>query len=386
MLASSIAGAAGVLIEPTAMKRFTFAAVSMIAVLRPACAQDRSDQPAMPNDLVHAMATSSKGALAIRAVQGTEGGPPVAGDPVEVVVFHRNQAVKQVSATLDERGMVIINDLPVSIGIRALVRVRHAGVVYQDAGPLMNDGNPRASMEITVNEITDDPPPWRIKVRQAAAAVVSNGIDVAETVVVENPVDKTWIGEPADAQGRRATVRLTLPDDAVEVELIQGFHGWCCSAYVPPVLTVQMPMMPGQTNFKFAYKIPVRHGASSLLVSSAVPTEHAVFVVPALGVVASGRGATPAGASIVEGVETVRFEGGPLGAGEVVGLALSGVELPALPNAAAHVPEPAQAGGSPKTAYWIIGGTGLACAIAVGAWTLHRRGGAARHAESPHGN
>ena len=191
------------------------------------------DSAQMPNDLVHAMAVSTKGTLVIRAVQGTKDGPPVGGEEVEVVVFCREQPVQQISSKLDERGMLVVNDLPVSLGIRALVRVKHAGVLYQDAGPLMNDSAPQASVDVTVYEVTDEAPAWRIVARQLAGAIVADGIDVAETVVVENPGDRTWLGAPADAQGRRATVRLGLPPDAVEIELLQGFHGWCCSEYQP---------------------------------------------------------------------------------------------------------------------------------------------------------
>lgn len=332
-------------------------------------------QAQVPNDLTHAMAMSAKGALAIRAVQGTKDGPAVGGEDVEVVIFHRDRPVQQINGKLDEHGLLVIGDLPVSIGIRALVRVRHAGVLYQDAAPPMDESRPEASVDITVYEVTDEPQPWRIIVRQLAAALVPNGIDVAETVVVENQGDRTWLGEPADADGRRATVRLTLPPDAVEVELLQGFHGWCCSQYTPPTLTVQMPVMPGQHTFRFAYKIPVRSGMSDLRVASGAPTDRSVFVVPASGVVASGHGAEQTGAETIGGVQTVRFEGRTHETGALVGLTLTEVALPTAPGASGALPVRNQSGGgsSGSIPTWVIGAAVVGAVVAA-LFALRKKG------------
>lgn len=312
-------------------------------------------QSQVPNDLVHAMAMSAKGTLAIRAVQGTKDGPAVGGEEVEVVVFHRDRPIQHINATLDEHGLLVVENLPVSLGIRALVRVKHAGVLYQDASPPMNDANPSASVDITVHEISDDPQPWRILVRQLAAAVVADGIDVAETVVIENQGDRTWMGEPADAEGRRATVRLMLPPDAVEVELLQGFHGWCCSAYKPPELAIQMPMMPGQMTYRFAYKIPVRSGASDLRFASGAPSDRVVVIVPATGMEPSGVGLERVGVETVGDVQIARFEGTAVELGASVGLTLTSVQPLAAPptTQAASMPAPKESRKGMPLSVWI---------------------------------
>jgi len=329
-------------------------------------------QQGVPNDMTHAMAMSAKGTLAIQAVQGTKDGPPVGGEDVEIIIFHRDQPVQQINSKLDDHGLLVVENLPVSLGIRALVRVQHAGVLFQDAGPPMDDANPTGSMNITVYEVSDERQPMDIVVRQLAGALVSNGVDVAETVVVENNGDRTWLGEPADEAGRRATVQLTLPPDAVEVELLQGFHGWCCSQYTPPTLTVQMPIMPGQTTFKFAYKIPVRSGESDLRISSGLPTEHSVFVVPATDLVASGEGAELIGTETISGVQATKYEGGPHAAGDVVGLKLSDVRLPVLEASGRTFAAPPSR--DMRWAYWVFGiVAGVGAVVTIGAALRKRR-------------
>lgn len=286
---------------------------------------DATPPPAEQGGLQQAVEQGPKGILAIRAIQGTKGGPEVGGEEVEVVLFHRDRAVKQIKAQLDEHGVVLVNDVPVSLALTPLVRVKHAGVLYQDSGPTMDAANPNVSMDVTVYEVSDDPPPWNVAVRNVMASENPEAPDrvaIGEVVVVENPADRTWIGAPADAQNRRATVVLTLPPGAKDITLQQGFHGWCCTEQTGQTLTVQMPLMPGRHTYKFRYSVPLVGGKADLRVASAAPAVTSAFLIP--------TGATTEPLTLLKetppapDIDGRMFEAAQVPAGEPVGLVLTG--------------------------------------------------------------
>ncbi len=310
-----------------------------------------------------------KGMLAIKAVQGTKGGPAVTGDEVEITLFHRDAPVKQLTGKLDDQGVLMLGDIPVSIGVTPLVRIRHAGVQYQDAAPLMTPDKPNAQAQITVYEVTDQTPAWRGTMRHMVVERREGGLVVSETIVVENSGDKTWLGAPEDSQKRRATVSFGLPAGASDVELVQGFHGWCCSSLVGSTLTVQMPLMPGKMTYKFAYRVPVVGGSGDLRVQMPVALDRLAMFVPRDGSVvepvAMLESQTGAGAG-----STLRmFQGDALAAATLAGLHL---RVPAAP-AMVESPRGESRGSSSALIWGGVAAVGAAALAGWGWWTIRQR-------------
>lgn len=234
-------------------------------------------------------AGARSGTLAIQAVHGSKGSFAIAGSDVEVDVVLGSRVVKHVALKMDDRGVVMLGDVPLGDGFRPVARIKYSGVTYQEIGPVMDASSPSARMAVTVYDTTDEQPPWRVSMRHVMATPSANGFDVAETLVVENPSDRTWLGKEAGRDQKRAVVEIEIPERAQAVQLDSGFHGWCCTQLAGKRMTVQMPLMPGQTTFRYSYRLPVVAGGASLSVGSAAPIDHAVFFVPDdVGVTAAG--------------------------------------------------------------------------------------------------
>ncbi|MBS0196179.1 MAG: hypothetical protein JSR77_05420 [Planctomycetes bacterium] len=330
----------------------------------PGAVQD--DDGLDPAAIEHLMAVGAKGTLAIRAIQGTSGAPPASGDEVELILVHRNQPIKQIKSRLDENGIAMIGDVPIAIEVVPVVRIKHAGVLYQENGPAMNPQTPRASMNITVYEVTDDQPKWKVVARQVMAARLPAEMDVVELVTVENLGDKTWLGKPPNEQGRRDTVTLGLPERADNFNLEAGFHGWCCTAYDDNQLHIQMPLMPGRMTYKFSYTVPIVDGRADLKVSAPVATDLATFVVPDDGTQLDTGTLQAAGSETVQGTKLRRFNGNAVASGQSAGLMLVGLTPPAAPAAAAPPPAP------PVSTPWMIAG-GAAVVVAAGGFVVWRK-------------
>lgn len=304
-----------------------------------------------------------KGMLAVRAVQGTKDGKGVAGDEVEVTLFHRDVAVKQLKSVLDDQGVALIGDIPVGIGVSPLVRIRHAGVQYQDSAPEMSPDNTSAKVDITVYEVTDEMPQWKYVMRHMVVEQRSGQYIASEVVVVENMGDKTWLGEPADMLKRRATVPLPLPGSATDVELVQGFHGWCCSAMNGSTLQVQMPFMPGKMTYKFAYRIAPKDGALDLRVAMPREAGSAAFFVPDDGTTLEPALVTEVGADTSGAQKLKMFEAKMVPPNQMVGVM---VKMPV--KAAALRSENVEKSG---VHVWVFVGGGAAAAIgAFVAWKV----------------
>jgi hypothetical protein len=281
------------------------------------------------------------GSLAIRAVQGSSGGGPLSGNPVEINLLHNGQPFHQIKGTLNEMGLMVVDDVPVAMGVRPVVRIEHSGVTYQEAGPMMTAASPDASVEVTVFETTPTPPAWRVVSRQAIVTPGEGRLLVSESVFVDNPNDRTWLGSDEASNGKLTTVELLLPDRTENVTLHAGFHGWCCTTLEDRTLGVQMPLMPGRYNYRFAYEIPASDGAGTVSLGAPAETVELAVIVPESGITAQADGLTAGSVQMTEQGPLRLYTGREVAAGQTPSITLTG-----LPSAA---PGPPSAPGLPAS-------------------------------------
>ncbi len=327
----------GLHVRPKHGRAFLKVGIAVSAVLGAAASELRAQpagDPAPASTAASMAASAGQGVLAIRGVQGSSGGGSLASSDVEIDFVQGNRSVKHVTTRFDEQGVVILTDAPVGPEIRPLVRIKYAGVTYQEVGPVMDAGSPKASMQVTVYETTETAPEWRIPMRHVMATPAAGGYEVSETVVVENPSDRTWLGGAANEKGRRPVVQLGLPPSAGSIALESGFHGWCCTEISGRTLTVQMPLMPGRASFKFSYRVPADHGQSDLRIGAAATIQNATFFVPDDSSLAQPSGVEPQPSQDIGSRRMRMFSAKDVVPGMVAGVLLEASETPATAAAA----------------------------------------------------
>lgn len=312
-------------------------------------------------DITQVLESGPKGSLAIRATQGTAGGASPAHSDVEIDLIHRNQSIRHIEAQLDENAVVVVGDLPVGIGIRPIVTIHFAGVTYREIGPEMNADNPNRAMDVTVYEVTEEEPNWRVAMRHVVTSPSSQSVVVRETVVVENPGDRTWLGGEKDERDNRTSVRLILPEGVQNVSLDAGFHGWCCTRLDGNVLGVQMPLMPERVSYRFSYEVPVVGGQAHLQFAAPVLTSMLTVFVPENSAEMTPVGLTPGGMQATEFGAMRMFEGKAIAGGQSAGLTLSGLFAMDMPITPVNSDSPGSG-----SLMRIVAGVGLA-ALVVGA-------------------
>jgi hypothetical protein len=273
----------------------------------------------------------AKGTLVVQAVQGTLNGPVAKGDPVIVVLIRNDQPVKRIEAKLDDKGQVVLENLPVGGGVQSLVTVKHGDISYWGIGEMMHAGPPDHRVTVTVYEPTEEPPPWVIRARHVFIRRTEEGLYVREVMEVDNTGDKAWIGRKGD-DGKRVTLSLHLPPNAGHVAFGGGFQEGSAELLNENIVN-HTALRPGKANFQFAYVVPVNEGKANLDITCPADTNQLVLGVPEDGSKVSAKGMT-GGEVISMGQTKVRlYKAENVKAAAAISASFTGipVPLPALP-------------------------------------------------------
>jgi hypothetical protein len=219
--------------------------------------------------------------LAIQALQQTPGAPAV-GAVKAVVQLHEPSSgaiLQTIETQLDEHGVIMLEELPLDTPFLPIVQLEYAGVTYSAVGDTMSRQAPQQKLVVPCYEVTETVPDWTVGMRHVQAVPVEGGFRVQELVVLMNPADRTWLGTPAGGEERNTT-SFTIPENATNVELGQGFHGWCCTVQMGSTIINQLPLMPGESRMRISYLVPAQDGAARMAVSCPVRTQNLVLMLP----------------------------------------------------------------------------------------------------------
>ncbi len=267
------------------------------------------------------------GSLAIQAVQGTPGAPAIGETDIEVDLVHQGMIIKTIKAQLDEFGIVVIDDIPIDLDVRPVIRVHYAGVTYQEVGSTMGKTHPQQTVKVTCYEVTNDTPAWKIPIRQVMLSYAPQGIKVTEILVVMNPGKSTWLGEELGDENppnRPITMSMTLPEGASHIKLGSGFHDWCCTSYEDGVLVNHLPLMPHVTEMDFSYIVPVSEGAYDLNIVAPSVVDQMVVMLPEEIQTENRRGLELGGTRVVADTSVRYYTAKNLAKDDAVGLVVSG--------------------------------------------------------------
>ena len=267
-----------------------------------------------------------KGTLVVKAVQGTEGGADLAGKDVVIEMHSRTQPSVPLQVKLDSRGLAAISDTPFDGPVRAVAKIAHQGFLYHGVAAQMDADTPDRIVRVTVYEVTDEEPPWRIAMRHVYLERMGASLHVRERMTIVNPADRTWLGSPESevcsvclrdhefsddvaecrsdgSETKPTTLILPLPESAVHVQLRRGFSSCCARAMDGRIVTLE-PLRPGQTELDFGYEIPAEADDVGLDLLAPAPVGQVVVLVPDDGAVVAAYG--------LEGGEAIKTSRGTL--------------------------------------------------------------------------
>ena len=274
-------------------------------------------------DVDAAMNSDVRGRLAIKAVQGTPDGPPVRAANVIVQLVHQGMVIETIEDQLDDHGVVMLEDLPIAMGVTPVVEIAHAGVTYRQSAAMLTGAEPEQMIEVVCYEVTDVAPDWKIQMRHVMLSTSGGHLSVNEILQIVNPAQRTWTGAP-QPEGKPRTTSLVLTEGAHDLTLGRGFHDWCCTTFAEGELINHLPLMPEVTEISFRYLLPAGQDAAVLDVQAPVPVQHLMIIIPEEINAAPIAGLESAGGSTIGETRVNFFVATDLAADERVSVALTG--------------------------------------------------------------
>jgi hypothetical protein len=217
-----------------------------------------------------------KGAINVKVVQGTKGGPAVASEAVTIEYYNaQGEVVARSTGKLGAKADFSVRDIPLETPVQPLVTVTHAGIPYRMAGSVMEAQSPERDLELPVYEATDQEPAWEVRMRHVIVEPSAAGLGVTEMISVFNPADRAWTGK-AGADKKKVTLSLTLPAGANDVKLVSAPND---GAFAERKLGYTAALVPGGTDLQIHYVLPAKNDAAEVtLVAPAATGSLFVFL------------------------------------------------------------------------------------------------------------
>lgn len=269
-----------------------------------------------------ATAGGSPGVIDGTVVNLTGGQRPVAGHPVTLTAYVNGTQVEGFQTTTDAAGRFAFT-VPAAPDRTYVVNVKYRGGDYDSDPIAFRDGGTRRQVTLRVYEPTTDPAVLRVSVHHIIVDTAPGAVQVAELLVVTNATDRTFIGTTQRPDGKRETLRLSLPPGATRVQYLEGLMD-CCAFVADGVLVDTMDVKPGMRQIAYSYLVPAAGRSARILRILEYPTDR-VEVFGSAAARFQVEPLAPQPAVQTDQGAYVRFSGANLAAGDRIAVAVGGL-------------------------------------------------------------
>lgn len=335
---------------------------------------------------------TAMGALLVQVVQGTKDAPPIVGGKVHIDLVHRGKVVEQLAFDLDNAGSMRLDDLPLNMRFEPVVRYSYNGVEFRAVAPAIEPGRPEVKVALPVFESTDQEPGWNVGMRHVMIQYMPGGAVVTDIMGFSNPTDRAWTGAKM-LEGPRTTFRVAIPPTARDLKLEGGFQP-SLVAVNPGALTYSGALVPGVSQWKLTYVVPLKDGKLDLPLDFSGPVKQVTVMLPNDNSKVESDALTAAGEVEMGGQKRRLYRAADVKAGSALRVTVSGVVVEAMapmPRSAAddhdhsncQHDQPAVAARTPAAplpdvsqASGMLGGIGAGIVVLLGLALMVTRGAA----------
>jgi hypothetical protein len=209
--------------------------------------------------------------VAILALQGQTN--PVAGS-IRGVVVNASQGMKSVGnaevvlrvqlagqlvvaaeGLADEQGRFKFDNIPADADYVYLPGANFDGVHYPGSRVKLSRQQPHAEVKLPIHETVTAPNPLVLRRHDISIHPESDALRVTETLLIDNPGNETYVGQPAREGGRATTLSLSIPSDFRRTTFQSEFWGKNFTLFENRLVT-DVPWTPGERELAFTYVLP----------------------------------------------------------------------------------------------------------------------------------
>lgn len=181
---------------------------------------------------------------------------PLGGVEVVLRVDFQGQFVPVEQTTTDAQGRFCFEQLPVGGNYLYLPGANRAGVHYPGRRIRLTAEQPRADATLTVCEAIAEPNPLVVRRHEVDIRPEPGALKVTETLLVDNPTSKCYVGRADRSDGQPVTLGLSIPSDFERTTFDKEFFGREFSL-VDGKLVTRIPWTPGKRELTFTYVLPI---------------------------------------------------------------------------------------------------------------------------------
>ncbi len=181
----------------------------------------------------------------------------VAVPRAEVVLRVRSEGdfVPLEKTLTDEYGRFEFRGLPLGSDRLYLPGANRDGIHYPGPRVQLTLLEPRAAVKLAVHDSVSSPSPLVIRKHEVALRPEPGAIRVTESLWIENPTLRCYVGQPAGENAPPVTLELGIPMDFDRATFEKEFHGrrfWVGDGK----LATGIPWPPGTQEIAFTYVLP----------------------------------------------------------------------------------------------------------------------------------
>lgn len=180
---------------------------------------------------------------------------PVPGAEVVLRIAYDGETVPFRTTKSDEQGRFVFDDLPVREFAHFLPGASYDGIHYPGARLQLTSMRPEAEVRLSVREAAVEPNPLIVRRMEIDLRHEPGLLVVTESLLIDNPTSRCYVGRPEGEEERPVTLRLAIPADFVRCTFDKEFFGRRFYA-VENVLLTDVPWQPGQRELKYTYRVP----------------------------------------------------------------------------------------------------------------------------------
>jgi 5-hydroxyisourate hydrolase-like protein (transthyretin family) len=265
------------------------------------------------------------GAIKGTLVSGTSGAPV---PNLEVVLqrYEGEQERDKQRTLSDAEGKFSFPKLETGKGTSYGLQVTYEGVEYYGPSIVVDEKKREVTVPLMVYETTGSNQDVSVITHHVLAEPEEGALWVKEVMVLQNTGNRVYVGTNEIAPEKKETLRISLPADAKELQLLEGLMS-CCIVEAKNGFSDTMDIKPGKKEIMFSYKIDYGFSALELKKQINMKTDALDFYIPDRGIQARGENIQYAGTIGQGESKFLRLAGRTLGTGTKVAIQLEGLPL-----------------------------------------------------------
>lgn len=246
---------------------------------------------------------------------------PVSGLKVILKRFEGDQEKELQNTLSDPEGNFYFRGLEPSEEHGYIVHTVYNGVEYSSSPVMFKDQKRDIPVEMTVYETTDSDKEISVPMHHVLLQPQEGSLWVRELMIIENKDNRVYVGSQEIAQDKKETLRISLPAQAREFQILKGLMS-CCIVELQDGFADTMDIKPGKKELHFQYKIDYKTSSLALSKKINLMTGSLDFFIPNRGIRASGENVQYAGLMGKPEEQFLHFTGKMLAKGIQVALKL----------------------------------------------------------------